>query len=315
MTTYKVFIDGEAGTTGLQIRERLENHPNIDIISIDHDKRKDLDAKKAILQSVDVCILCLPDEAAKEAAILCQELNVRVLDASSAHRTNSQWTYGLAELNSSQRQNIQDAQFVSNPGCYATGANLLLKPLTDAGIIPDDYLINVNAVSGYSGGGKQMIERYETENSEAPTFGLYGLEFQHKHTPEIEKWSELKRRPVFIPSVSAYAQGMLVHIMLDNKVLGKNSDAIHTLLKEYYAGENFVPVHALNQLEGHDAPFLTPHGVTGKNTCELFCYGNEKFDQTLIVAKLDNLGKGASGACVQNLNIMLGLDEALAVEI
>jgi len=315
---YKVFIDGEAGTTGLQIRERLETHPHIEIVSIDPEKRKDLNAKKTLLQEIDVCILCLPDAASQEAAQLCQEMGVRCLDASSAHRTSDGWVYGLPEINPAQRQLIQSANLVSNPGCYATGATLLLRPLSDAGIFQDNSLIHVNAVSGYSGGGKQMIERYESENTDAPTFGLYGLSFQHKHTPEIQKWAKLSRRPVFIPSVAAYAQGMLVHIMLDNDSLKAQADtpeAIHALLDQAYAKEALVDVKPFNS-EADQEPFLTPHGITGKNRCEIYCYANpEDPKQTLLVAKLDNLGKGASGACVQNLNIMLGLEESLAVEI
>lgn len=314
--SFKVFIDGEAGTTGLQIRQRLDQHPHINVVSIDHDKRKDLDAKKALLSTIDVCILCLPDAAAKEAALLCQSMGVRVLDASSAHRTHKDWVYGLPEINPEQRNAIQQAPLVSNPGCYATGANVLLKPLTEAGLIPDDYLISVNAVSGYSGGGKQMIENYESEHSQAPTFGLYGLEFQHKHTPEIEQWSDLKRRPVFIPSVSAYAQGMLVHIMLDHKALNiDNSKLLHQTLDNYYHNEALIGVQAFNYVDQDSSPFLTPHGISGKNRCDVYCYGDQAYSQTLLVAKLDNLGKGASGACVQNLNIMLGLEETLAVDI
>lgn len=314
--SFKVFIDGEAGTTGLQIRQRLDQHPNISVVSIDHEKRKDLATKKALLSSVDVCVLCLPDDAAKEAALLCQEMGVRVLDASSAHRTDSNWVYGLPEISPNQRNEIKQAQLVSNPGCYATGANVLLKPLTEAGLIPDDYLISINAVSGYSGGGKQMIESYEDEQSNSPTFGLYGLGFQHKHTPEIQQWSGIKRRPVFIPSVSAYDQGMLVHIILDHHALNiDNSDVIHQTIENYYKNETLIGVEALNYIDEDSSPFLTPHGISGKNSCNVYCYGNPEFSQTMLVAKLDNLGKGASGACVQNLNIMLGLEESIAVAI
>jgi N-acetyl-gamma-glutamyl-phosphate reductase len=316
---FSVFIDGEAGTTGLQIRQRLDQHPHINVVSIDPDKRKDLAAKKQLLQSIDVCILCLPDAAAIEAALLCQDMGVRVLDASSAHRTHPDWVYGLAEISPDQRSAIQNAQRVSNPGCYATGANVLLKPLTAAGLIPDDYLISVNAVSGYSGGGKQMIANYQQDPADlnqAPTFGLYGLEFQHKHTPEILKWSGIQRRPVFIPSVSAYEQGMLVHIMLDHKALNiDNSEELHNNISQYYQHEALIGVHAMNYVDSNTSPFLTPHGVSGKNSCDVYCYGDSEYAQTLLVAKLDNLGKGASGACVQNLNIMLGLQENIAVNI
>ena len=316
--SFKVFIDGEAGTTGLQIRQRLDRHPNIEVISIDQDKRKDLKAKKTLLASIDVCILCLPDEAAIEAAKLCNEMNVRTLDASSAHRTADGWVYGLPELITGQREHIAKAQQVSNPGCYATGGNLILRALSEAKLLNDDYLVSINAVSGYSGGGKQMIASYETDDSTAPAFALYGLEFQHKHTPEIQAWSNLKRRPVFIPSVSAYDQGMLVHIMLDHHQLSTPSISttdIHHLLMQKYKNEALITVHPVNYNDEATAPFLTPHGISGKNSCEIFCFGNEADDQTLLVAKLDNLGKGASGACVQNLNIMLGLDESIAVEI
>ena len=315
---FKVFIDGEAGTTGLQIRQRLQKHPDIDIISIEHALRKDIDEKLKLLKTVDITILCLPDDASKEAVDLISTHNipVRILDASSAHRTHPEWVYGLPELNTAQRSLIQKASKVSNPGCYATGGVLLLRPLIDAGLLPPEAFIAINAISGYSGGGRQMIEKYESTPAPS-TYGLYGLEFKHKHTPEIQQWALLKRRPAFIPAVGNYAQGMLVHTIIDHQQFTQaiSPADLHALIVKHYESQPFIKVMPLNELEMTTAPFLTPHSMSGKNSCEISLYSSEEFQQSLLVAKLDNLGKGASGACVQNLNIMLGLPEDTAVEL
>ena len=320
MKKHKVFIDGESGTTGLQIRQRLENHPGIEIVSIDYEKRRDNEEKLKILADVDVTILCLPDDAAKEAAKLAEnsDSEVRILDASSAHRTAEGWVYGLAELEKGQREKIAAARKVSNPGCYATGAILLFKPLVEAGLMDQEKLVSINAVSGYTGGGKNLIEAYETDGEKTvPAVGMYGLNFSHKHTPEIQKWAGLERRPLFIPSVANFPQGMLVHSQLDFKNLGRavSSSELAAIFSEYYEGEEVVRVHELNSSEEAYAPYLAPQGIEGKNQVDLFVFASDEWQESVIIAKLDNLGKGASGAAVQNLNIMLSLPELQSVEL
>ena len=318
MKKYKVFIDGESGTTGLQIRQRLQNHAHIDVVSIDYEKRRDNEEKLKILSQVDVTILCLPDDAAKEAATLVEQSDtgVRVLDASSAHRTADGWVYGMPELCGDQRSLIQQAQKVSNPGCYATGAIMLLRPLVEADLLNGQALVSLNAVSGYSGGGKNLIQAYE-EEGHVPTVGLYGLNLAHKHTPEIQKWAHLARRPIFIPSVASFDQGMLVHSQFDMSGFSQSisADGLVDMYRQYYADEPVVTVHTANSIEDTYAPYLSPHGISGQNKLELHIYASEEWQQAMVVAKLDNLGKGASGAAVQNLNVMLGLPESEAVEL
>ncbi|MBF9000865.1 MULTISPECIES: N-acetyl-gamma-glutamyl-phosphate reductase [Vibrio] len=309
MSKYKVFIDGQVGTTGLQILERLSSHPSIDILTVAHELRKSKEAKLKLMQEADVTILCLPDDAAKESAALAEQAGCRVLDASTAHRINDEWVYGLPELTANQRDLIRQSSKVANPGCYATGAILLLKPLEGLVSLDD---ITINAISGVSGGGNQLIAKYENGG---PAYGVYSFNKSHKHIPEIMKWANLESAPLFIPSVANYQQGMLVFVPLRH-VTADKATAIHNKFCEHYANEPFITVNDLNVANADtDFGFITPHGVEGKNSVEISMFTIDGADNALLVAKFDNLGKGASGAAVQNLNIMLGLDESICVEI
>jgi N-acetyl-gamma-glutamyl-phosphate reductase len=306
----KVFIDGEAGTTGLQIRERLEGRRDVELVSIDPAMRKDADARRALLNGADAVILCLPDEAAKEAVSLIENDTVKVIDASTAYRVAPDWVYGFAEKTKDQRAKIAGAKRVSNPGCYPTGFIALVRPLVDAGILPRDWPVSVNAVSGYSGGGKAMIAEFEDESSAAFTrapYRIYAMGQSHKHVPEMHTHAGLARAPVFAPSVGRYYKGMIVEVPLALAALPgapKLAD-VHGVLVARYAGERFVEVAPLAEAAGLKT--LDPEGLNGTNRLKLFVFGRD--DQARLVALLDNLGKGASGAAVQNLNLMLGLEE------
>jgi len=312
-----VFVDGQVGTTGLRILDQLAHRPDLELLLIDEEKRRDVAERKRLLNEADFAILCLPDDAAIEADGLIAPDNdrTRILDASTAHRTHPDWAYGIPELSSSHREAIAGSARVANPGCHASGFNLLVYPLLQAGLIPADHPLTCTSLTGYSGGGKQMIADYEEPADEGQTALCrgsrpYALSLAHKHLPEMTAVAGLEFPPLFVPVVGAFHSGMIVSVPLLSRTLpGKpRSLAIADTLSAHYEGERFVQVRAFEEIPSIDGGVLNPQALNGTNELEIFVFGND--DQIHLCARLDNLGKGASGAAVQNLNLMMGAEES-----
>jgi N-acetyl-gamma-glutamyl-phosphate reductase len=304
-----IFIDGEAGTTGLQIRDRLKGRTDLELVSIDPARRKEASARRDLLNSVDVAILCLPDEAAVEAVSLIDAgSKTRVIDASTAFRINPDWAYGFPELNAKNADRIANAKRVANPGCWPQGLIALVKPLIAAGLVSADTPLTYGGVSGYSGGGKKMIEDYVAKGDDASQFAPYALSFNHKHLPEMKHYTGLAHDVLFQPVVGNFAQGMLTTVPLH--LPGVSGTDIHAAIANYHAKARFIAVAALDNTDN-----LNPQALNNSNNMRLNVFGNDKRGHVVLMAIYDNLGKGASGAAVQNLNLMIGADEAASVNL
>lgn len=304
----KVFIDGKEGTTGLQIFDRFEGRDDLEILTISEDKRKDTAERKKLINESDITFLCLPDAAAIEAAALCENPNTRIIDASTAHRTNPAWDYGFPELSAQHREKIKNSKRVANPGCYASGFISLVYPLVQAEVLPEEYPLTCHAVSGYSGGGKKMIAAIESESKTKEMYSprQYALTQAHKHLPEMQYVCGLKYKPMFNPIVDDYYNGMVVSVPLISRALTKayTSKDIHEILSEHYSGQKYVKVMELGGRDTLPDGFLAANTLSGTNDMQIFVFGND--EQILLCSRFDNLGKGASGAAVQNMDIMLG---------
>lgn len=306
----KVFIDGQAGTTGLQLKSKLQKHQQVQIIEIDDEKRKDKAERQRLLNSADVVFLCLPDAAAVEAVEMVTNPETVVIDASTAHRTAQGWAYGFAELSSAHREKIKHSKRIANPGCHATGFISLVYPLIACGIMPKSYPVTAHSITGYSGGGNKMIGEYESENRpyELDSPRQYGLLQNHKHLPEMKKITGLEHEPVFNPIVSDYFCGMAVSVPLHTSLLDKKMtvDELKGFYEEYYSDSNFISVKQLPE-----SGFISPVGLEGTNELVIYVGGND--ERITLTAVFDNLGKGASSAALQNMNIAMGFDETTAL--
>ncbi len=307
MALPRIFIDGDQGTTGLQIHERLRERTGILLQTLPGAQRKDKPRRAEALNNCDIAILCLPDDAAREAVAMVENSSVRVIDASSAHRIEPGWTYGFPEMSPEQTDEIRRASRITNPGCYPTGAIGLLRPLVEAGLLPPDYPLSIHAVSGYSGGGRAVVDLHEAAPGHAPAFQVYGLGLKHKHVPEIQRYAGLSAPPVFVPAYAAYRQGIVLSVPLQRRLLppGADAPALHACLARRYARSKHVrvlPLVASSALER-----LDPQHLNATNDMELAVFSNPESGHVLLTAVFDNLGKGAAGAAVQNLDLMLGL--------
>jgi N-acetyl-gamma-glutamyl-phosphate reductase len=310
--TARVFIDGEAGTTGLQISTRLAGRSDISLLRLEDHERKDPDRRRDVLNKADLVILCLPDDAAREAVALIDNPDTKVIDASTAYRTAEGWVYGMPEYDGEQTARIASSKRVTNPGCYANASIAILHPLITSGALPADWPVSINAISGYSGGGKGMIAAFEDKDASDYTeeaFRAYGLNLEHKHVPEIQNWSGLTSRPLFVPSVGRYRQGMIVQVPLQLNALPEkpSPEDIHTILRDHYAGRACITVASPEDTAQMSK--IDPESLNNTNELRLHVFGNAQHGQAVIIGLLDNLGKGASGQAVQNMNLMLGFDE------